>query len=372
MHSSNPPLFALTFSLRISFILAFVFMLSSCNGQQAHTTTISLVGKKGSLYPKEASDFSKGVYCGFMDSKGDLWFGSNGNGLYRYDGSTMLHYTESEGLSNNQVCAITEDREGNLWFGTAKGLSRYNGKKFLSLAILQSDTSSIWLDKVYPVVNPNQVMALCEDVEGNLWIGTNGADVYRYDGKTFTRYLSELGMVYEDGKQHNIVLSITEDLSGNLWFTSLSHGGVSRFDGENFTHFMPIDGLSDDFVRTSFCDRAGDIWIGTHGNRNGGLDRFDGESFTQFHKTDDGFYHNNVLCITEDRSGKLWLGSGTSSLATFDGKHFHEFKSPAGETFDLILCLVEDQNGDMWFGGGQGLWKYDGAKVFDMTQAKNW
>ncbi len=310
-----------------------------------------------------------GFYCGFKDKKGDLWFGSNGGGVFRYDGASFIKFTEEDGLSNNQVCAITEDKDGHLWFGTAKGLSRYDGKDFVTIAIPQSDTSSIWLDKVYPIVNPNQVMSVLQDDEGIFWIGTNGAGIYRYDGNGFIQYLSNMGMVYEDGLQHNIVLSITEDLSKNIWFTSLSHAGVSRYDGKSFTHYSTADGLSDNFVRTSYCDRAGNIWVGTHGNRMGGLDRFDGEEFTNYHKTDDGFSHNNVMRIHEDKSGNLWLGSGTTNLCIFDGQHFTEFKSSTGQTFDLIQFIIEDEEDNIWFGGQNGLWKAEGNVVTKMSKS---
>jgi len=312
-----------------------------------------------------------------------LWFGSNGEGVNRYDpaaeggtgGKSFTQLTEDDGLCNNKVCTIMEDDKGNLWFGTAKGLCRYDRKTFTTIAIPQSDTSSVWLDKVYPTVNPNQVMSLLQDKRGDFWIGTNGAGVYHYDGKNFTQYLSNVGKVYEDGLKHNVVLSITEDLMGNIWFTSLSHARVSRYDGKIFTHYKTEDGLSDNFVRTSFCDRAGNIWIGTHGNRDGGLDRYDpasgggkgGQTFTNFRKTDDGIAQNNIGCIFEDKSGNLWLGSGRGNMAIFDGKNFKEFITKDGQKFKIILNIVEDANGNIWFGGKYGLWKYDGDEVTDMT-----
>lgn len=318
-----------------------------------------------------------GIYCSFMDHEGILWFGSNGRGVYRYDGTSFTHITETNGLSNNQVCAITEDRDGNLWFGTANGLCRYDRKTFTTVPIPQSDTTSLWLDKVYPIVNPNQVMSILQDRHGIFWIGTNGAGVLRYDPsqhlgeRIFTRFWSEAGMVYEDGLQHNIVLRIIEDLSGNIWFTSLSHAGVSRYDGESFQQFMPEDGLSDDFVRTIYCDSKGILWIGTHGNRNGGLDRFDGKTFTNFHKTDNGLAHNNVLGICEDKSGNMWLASGADHLSLFDGKSFEYFKTQDNLKLDRILCIVEDRLGKIWFGGSNGLWVFDGNTTVSMTQGIN-
>lgn len=334
-----------------SVLLLLFLLLLSCKGQD-----------KSMLVELPEAGFG----CGFKDSKGVMWFGSRGNGVYKYDGRSFIHYTKEDGLTDNNISCIAEDGDGNLLFGTSNGICRFDRITFSHLAIPQSDTSSFWLDKVYPIVNPNQVMSILEDKNQVLWIGTNGAGVYRYHNNEFSQYLSQVGKVYEDSLQHNIVLSIIEDLSGNIWFTSLSHAGVSRFDGESFTHFKTEDGLSDNFVRTSYCDRAGNIWIGTHGNRKGGIDRYDGETFTNYWKTDDGFSHNNVLSIMEDRAGTLWMGSGVTNLTTFDGKRFKEFRSSEGHVYGRIFFVVEDAAHNIWFGGHEGLWKFDGKTVFSM------
>lgn len=308
----------------------------------------------------------KGFYCGLLDRKGNLWFGSRGNGVFKYDGQSFENYTTHNGLCDNDISCITEDKNGNIWFGTTQGVCQFNGKKFTLLKVPHSDTSTVWLDQVYPVVNPNQVMSIYEDKVGNLWFGTNGAGVYQYNGTSFTQHLADIGMVYDDGLTHNIILSIVEDLKGNIWFTSLSHGGATVYDGEKFTHYTRE--LSDDFIRVAFCDSKGNIWIGTHGNYRGGLDRFDGKNFTVFYKTNDGFQHNNVRQIYEDKTGLLWICSGTSELSTFDGNHFTKFKDQEGRTYDQITFLVADAKDNLWFGNRTGLWKYDGKKVSSMTQ----
>ncbi len=56
------------------------------------------------------------------DQNGNLWFGTDG-GVSRYDGESSTHFTEKEGLSNNSVLSMFEDRSENLWFGTNGGVS---------------------------------------------------------------------------------------------------------------------------------------------------------------------------------------------------------------------------------------------------------
>lgn len=313
------------------------------------------------------------IWCGFLDNEGVLWFGSN-DGVYRYDGKTFTNFSTKDGLCDNQVFSIIEDQDGFLWFGTANGLCRYDRTSFLHVPIPWSDISSPWLDTVYPIINPNQVMCMLQDKRGDIWLGTNGAGAYRYDGETFVSYLAGEGQEYEDGLYRNIIHSILEDSEGNIWFTSISHAGVSRFDGKTFTHYSVKDGLSDDMVRSSYQDRKGTIWFGTHGkysnsgNRSGGLDYFDGKSFGQLSQKD-GLLRGHVVSIYEDRNGFLWLGRSVGAMCVFDGNLFAPFAMEDGQSFDGVLFIIEDAEGDVWFGGKEGkLLRYDGESVDDFSR----
>ena len=354
------------FGVETLIILSLIII--SCNGQsnQEKNGTNSITINPGITETKIPLP-ENGFYCGFLDSKGNLWFGSRGNGVFKFEGNSFTNYNKEKGLCSDDISCISEDKNGNLWFGTPNGVCRFNGKGFESLEIPKSDTSGVWLDKVYPIVNPNQVMSILEDKKGNLWFGTNGAGVYQYNGKSFMQHLSKIGKTYEDGQQHNIVLSIVEDLKGNLWFTSLSHGGVSVYDGKEFKHY--INELSDDFIRIAYCDSKGNILIGTHGNYNGGLDLYNGRDFKTFHKTNDGLLTNNVRWIFEDNSGEFWIGSGNSPLSVFDGEHFRNFKGNQGREYDRIIFILEDSDNNIWFGNSNGLWKFNGKEVIEMTQA---
>ena len=304
------------------------------------------------------------VRRGFLAKSGDLWFGTD-QGAFRYDGKSFTHISVEDGLSNNQVFAIVDDEDGNIWFGTAHGLCRFDGKAFTHIPLPWSDLTSPWVEKLYPLINPNQVSCLLRAKDGGLWVGTFGAGAYRYDGETFTQYLSAEGMKYDDGLPHNWIHEIIQDAGGNIWFTSMSWGGVSRFDGKEFTHFLAEDGLSDSMTRSAFQDREGNLWFGSNGNRNGGLDRFDGKTFTEVNKQT-GHDHPNIQSIYEDRTGKLWLACGLNGVCTFDGKSFTPFTKEGGQKFGPIHFFVEDAEGKLWFGGSKGtLFRYDSEKITD-------
>nr|WP_290935754.1 two-component regulator propeller domain-containing protein [Haliscomenobacter sp.] len=113
------------------------------------------------------------------------------------------------------------------------------------------------------------ITCMLQDKNGNIWFGTNGGGVSKYDGKFFTHFTEK------EGLSNNIVQSILEDKSGNIWFGTWG-GGVSRLsrEGTSFTHFTEKEGLSNNIVQSILEDKSGNIWFGTFG---GGVSRLSRE-----------------------------------------------------------------------------------------------
>ena len=343
-------------------LILFVIFIS-CNGQ-VHTEKQSFSNEKKSVVDKIPVPIN-GFSNGYAHKDGTFWFCSNGGGVYHFDGKAFKNFTEKNGLNSNQVFSITSDQNSNLWFGTQKGLIKYDHRHFESIPIPYQDTSSVWLDKVYPVMNPNAVHSQAFDDDNNLWIGTAGGGAYKYDGEKFISYLTEIGRKQEDSLYHNWIPFIRKDDKGNIWFASMTHGGVNRFDGKKFTQFLKKDGLSDNQVRTIYCDRSGNLWLGFNGNRNSGLTVFDGRTFKTY-SVEDGLCNKRIRAIYEDKNGILWLGSGNGNLCVFDGQKFSEFEYK-GQKFSGILFIFGDFRDNIWFGGTNGIWKFDGKNLTEIT-----
>lgn len=345
------------------FITILAVALISCNGQ--------VQKEKLSVKVEKAPETSKipvpqyGFSNGYVDKDGTLWFSSNGGGIYHYDGKSFKNYTEKNGLSSNQVYSITSDHKNNMWFGTQNGLTKYDRKQFENIPLPYQDTTTGWISTVYPALSPNAAHSLATDNNNNLWIGTAGCGTYKYDGKKFKSYLTEIGKKQEDSLYHNWVPFIRKDNKGSMWFASMTHGGLNKFDGGNFTQFSIKDGLSDSQVRTIYSDQFGNIWMGFNGNRNSGLTVFDGKSFKTFSEAD-GLCSKRIRAIYEDRNGHLWLGSQFGNLCIFDGQKFSEFNYK-GQTFSDLLFIVGDLEYNIWFGGVNGIWKFDGESVLKIT-----
>ena len=281
-----------------------------------------------------------------QDREGNLWFGTN-RGLCRYDGAQFVTFTTEDGLADNFVQSVLEDREGNLWFGTDRGLSRYDGNEFATF------TTADGLAQ-----NTLKYSSMAEDRQGNLWVGTTLGGVSRYDGHEFVTFATE------DGLAGSHVHSIVEDRQGNLWFGT--HDGLSRYDGTQFTTFTTEDGLADNVVTSIVEDREGHLWVGTTGilaaSDRGGVSRFDGQAFVTF-TTEDGLTDNSVWSLWEDRQGNLWVGTILGGVSRYDGQKFVTFTAEDGLVDNEVRCLLEDRQGNLWVGTDSG-----GVSRYDVGQ----
>ena len=107
------------------------------------------------------------------DKTGNIWFVNLYNGLCRYDGKSYTHFTKENGLCNDTIDCIYEDKKGNIWVGSdtkwntgGGGLCRYDGKSFTRFSTIDGLANS-------------DVWTIVEDNDGNIWIGTRGG-LFRY------------------------------------------------------------------------------------------------------------------------------------------------------------------------------------------------
>ena len=280
------------------------------------------------------------VWTIFQDRDSFLWFGTDGGGISRYDGDKFVNFTTDDGLISNSVWAIHQDREGFLWFGTNGGISRYDGDKFVNFTIDDGLIS-------------NSVWAIHQDREGGLWFGTDGG-ISQYDGENFTT---------TDGLANNFVSAIHQDREGGLWFGT--NGGIFQYDGDKFINLTTDDGLADNFVRAIHQDREGGLWFGT----NGGISQYDGDKFINL-TTDDGLADNSVWVIHQDREGFLWFGTWPDGISRYDGDKFINFTTNTGLIANYVRAIHQDREGFLWFGStGQGLSQYDSSGFINFTTA---
>jgi len=176
-----------------------------------------------------------------------------------------IHFnTENEMLMHNSVESVVRDSFGYIWVGTNYGLNRLDGYRTINYINAPGDTNSI---------SNNFIKVLFVDSKGNLWIGTigGGLNKYNYINNSFTKYIPSIS---ENSILGLNVSAITEDHEGNLWMGIIGKG-VSKFYPETstFKHF-DIGLFNPVFQHNSnisnlHCDANGNIWVGFDFDQNG-------------------------------------------------------------------------------------------------------
>jgi signal transduction histidine kinase/ligand-binding sensor domain-containing protein len=312
--------------------------------------------------PTRKSTALTGVTAMIEDQNGNLWLSTRGAGLLRFDRDhhTFIRYrnnpTDLDSLPQNNVESLFADREGSIWAGLGRmGVARFGTKPLPFRSFHQLDSTG---NMVQPFVG-----AVYEDTQQSIWIGTPAA-LNRIDpGGHYAYYRRTAGPAASTD-----VISIREDRSGNLWVGTYGHG-LLRFDRQTgrFKEYRHNQAdpysIATDIVFRLLIDHTGRFWVAT----SGGLNRFDAATgrFTSYKQTIQGepFY----LEMAEDGDGTLWLGSefvGLHHLNPETGKftvYQHDITRPDSLSDNRVNSVHFDRSGAVWVGTQNGLNKFDRA-----------
>lgn len=293
----------------------------------------------------------------YQDSRGNFWFGTNGNGIIRYDGQA-LETISIEGVHPFiRVMKIVEDQSGNVWFGTSDGLIKYDGELFTLFSKkegLPGEDMEIW--------------GLTIDKSGIMWVGSIGG-VTHFDGEKFIPFsLPELKVEDQNSMlSDQLVFEFLQDRQGTMWLVTDGNGIFTYKNGE-FVHLTTSNGLADNHVADILEDKQGNIWIGTF---NGGVSKFDGRVYTNF--TKDGIIEGEeAYNFCEDQKGNIWFSAEGYGVYHYDGTKFTQFKTDQGLTSNVILSIYEDNKGQLWFGTWQGLCIFDEEHFVNANIKEPW
>lgn len=286
-------------------------------------------------------------------------------------------WSTADGLPYAGVWAITQTRDGYLWIGSRGGLSRFDGKRFVTFDA-----------RTTPELQSHAVTSLYEDRNGTLWAGTLGGLARFRDGQ-FSFYTTD------DGLPSDNIWSVEGAPDGTLWIGTL--GGLARLRNGRFTAYTAADGLLGNDVRAVSVAPDGAVWVGTYGS---GVNRLVDDRWTTYafdgspsgalihglHAGRDGVWvgvgegqvdqspHQwlkldgeqfvpvaptttliSVRALLEEHNGALWAGTYGGGLVRLADGALQAFTTQEGLSDDRVQALYEDRAGNLWVGTMSGL-----------------
>lgn len=311
-----------------------------------------------------------------VDTKEGLLIGTDGGGLNKLLTENYPQVFDEYKLDSNNklfgkvIKSFFEDRQGNLWIGTyGTGLAKYNFKS--------KKLEQFVHDPNYPSgIGGNNIWGIAQLKNNDIWVATigEGLSVLPYGTESFIRYKHDPN----DSKSliDDRVSCMLVDSKDNVWLGT-KHAGLDRWD-ENLSEFIHHQydehdkhSLSNNEITCIFEDSQGEIWIGTEG---GGLNKYLGDGKFKRLTTDDGLYSNDVLGIIEDDKGLLWF-SDFSGISRYNPKrnsfkHFSINEGEFGTQFNP-LSLMKSKDGLLYFGGIDGLYGVNPAQIKEDSVSSN-
>jgi ligand-binding sensor domain-containing protein/signal transduction histidine kinase len=259
----------------------------------------------------------------YAGEDGDLWIGTNGEGLAHLQRRLVRVYTKADGLANDIAMAVLRANDGRLWVGNNCGLAVFDGVQFKTLNEKDGLANSC-------------VWALAEDHEHNIWIGTYGGGLFRYNG-SFQQFTMEQGL------PSRIVFQVTVARDDSLWIATPD--GLSLMKSGKIHNYTTADGLSSNRILDIHEDRAGAIWVATQG----GIDRFTANGFVRVPTTPTT---DDILArrFVEDSAGNLYTTNAPRGISRLNGKEVVLFDNKL-----RLMDMVESPDHNLWFSSREGV-----------------
>ena len=296
-------------------------------------SSLSANAQMGKLFDADkqmSSSFTTQIY---LDKDGFIWVATR-NGLNRYDGYQFRIYKkegrQNLGMASNYVNCMTQDRNGRFFIGMYGALQIFDGQRFRTV------TTYALNKKVVPCY----ITCLLERKNGEMLIGTSGHGLLKMKGH---REAYQMGDQFADlSGLHRII----EDRRQHLWLVT-EKDGLWRWDGKTTTRYFQEEGLRSNILDVCEGDN-GRMYVAT---ANHGLYRLDGD--TPIHIESTGNRHISVLYF--NRRGHLMLGYDGMGVGIYNPQNGRLVDNPYySREVDLstakVYSICEDQNSNVWLG----------------------
>lgn len=319
------------------------------------------------------------------DSTGNLWVGTNDNGVALLKNNKFKMYNTNDGLPNNSVRTIYTDTLNRTWIGTAAGLALYKNesfntfKGFENLSTLQTlfisenrdkeviiginEKNGLYIyknnaiskfNKFDTLIDKKIEFLLQDGISNDYWVITS-TNLYKFRD----------GVIIEDydiNKLHNSEQNLTLeklyiDKNNTLWI--VANGGFAKLNRGEFSFYFTENGLSDGLVQCIYQDEEGTLWVGT---RNG-LDKFVEPKFKVLNQSD-GLIDNAINSIIEDSQNNIWIGTN-QGISIYNRNSNSIVDNEELENLNIrIRHLYMDKKNRIWISTyGDGALRYENGKI---------
>lgn len=288
------------------------------------------------VVPYEAPGFEamRGAvfYCLYEDEERRLWAGGY-PGLLRLESSGAASIVPSAEIGGAAIRALKRATDGRIWFATSTG----------ELYEAAPKTGPLEVSRI--LAFPSAATALCEDYEGNLWVGTVGHGLYRLKRRQLR--WAPFGEGFSEGG----AVPIFETSSGELWLVAKDHG-LYRYEDRGFQLVERLPLPEGVVVQTACATGADTIWLGT---RSDGLLQYAQGVVHQFSERN-GLSDSQISVLCAGAQGGLWIGTRNGGLNHLQGRHVTRYNTPWGFRGAFACALEPGPGGSLWIGTtGDGL-----------------
>lgn len=383
------------------------------------------------------------------DDSGNIWISTYSGGVNKFNrGSERFYRFNHDSLNENSligriIVTMAKDKKNRIWFGGSDGISIYDPAENIFTNLKKDDNVNLSeLSKIYIEENgivwacsniegfsilnlnkkklehiivsdentdkglPKSVFSMCQDIDGNIWIGTvNGIYVqenvddtnkikFKDSNEFFSPGRNVITHIFRDSKNNmwisklgilkkfnyetkefadiytfdnkNYGYSITEDAGGNIW-VGLMQDGIRVFDSNGSlikSYFSGNDGVNfkDLWIYNLFHDSKGNLWISTFQ----GLIKFDKKTeelirYIPVHNDSNSISSDEVVSVTEDKTGYIWIATNGGGLNCFDPakKIFTKYLEEDGLGSNVIRSMLMDNSGNIWMSTSMGITKFE-------------
>lgn len=256
------------------------------------------------------------------DSRGALWVGTGGGGIILQENGRNTRIRTAQGLVNESIGCILEDRDGSLWFATANGVMKLPRRYTLKYSEQQKISG---------------LLTVMADRSGNIWCG-GFRSITRIDADG-----SIIDLTTEPLLKDMACFNIVQDSGGTVWLGTSER--LISYAGGKFSRVRIQPNIEKEFIYSLTADARQGIWVG----RKGRVFHLVNNRVSQQFDSSDGIPDEDIEAIASSRNGKVWFTAGNDWNGVIENGNVRRFVGNNGSSAANTDVIKEDSRGRVWF-----------------------